>query len=446
MDVSVENSGGLVRRMKIQIPAERVTEAVDAKVRRVGQHAKIPGFRPGKVPVKVLYQRYGAQARQEAVNELIQQAYPEALMEKDLKPAGQPELDLDHLDLAKVEAGEPLEFTASFDVYPEIELTGLDAINVERPSVDVTDADIDKTISRIREQNKTYNAVDRESRDDDQVVVDYVGRVDGEAFDGGTGNDIEVVLGAKQFLPDLERGLVGRKADEQFKVDVDFPEDYGADHLAGKTAEFDVTVKTVSEPELAEIDDDFLKNLGIEEGGIDALKDKVRESLEHEKDNAIDTKVKNQVLEALHDANKIDLPESLVLQEIERMRKEAMSRMPEHMQQDEEKLREIMPDSSLREGAERRVALGLLIGEVIADKALELDNERVSAKLDEVAAGYGEQADAVKQYYQANAQLMQGLQAMVMEDQVVDALLEQATVTSKEVGLDDLLNTNAQNA
>lgn len=437
MDVSVENPGGLARRMKVEIPADRVTEAVDAKVRRVGQHARVPGFRPGKVPVKVLYQRYGESARQEAVGELVQSAYPEALQQAELKPAGQPELEL-----GEVKAGEPLQFTASFDVYPEITLTGLDKISVEKPQTEITDADVDKTIDRIRDQNKTFSPVERESRDNDQVTVDYVGRIDGEAFDGGTGNDIEITLGEQKFLPELERSLVARKADEQYEVDVDFPADYGADELAGKTATFEVTLKSVAEPVLPELDEEFVQKLGIEEGGVDALKDKVRESLQQESRNAIDNRVKSQVLDALHAANRIEVPQSLVDQEIQRMRKEGMSRMPEFMQNDEEQARKLMPDDALRESAERRVALGLLIGEVIADQELELDNDRVQAKLDEVAADYGDQAQAVKQYYQTNPQLMQGLQAMVMEEQVVDALLEKATVTEKQVELDELLNGN----
>ncbi len=441
MDVSVENPGGLARRLKVQIPAERVSEAVDAKVRRVGQHAKIPGFRPGKAPMKVLYQRYGDSARQEAVGELLQTVYPEALDQSELKPAGQPQVEL-----GEFKPGEPLEFTASFDVYPEITLKGLDEISVERPTAEVTDADVDKTIERIRDQNKTFEAVERESRDGDKVVVDYVGRVDGEAFEGGSGNDIEVTLGGQQFLPDLERALVGRTAGEQFDVEVTFPEDYGAEDLAGKTANFDVTLKSMAEAKPAELEEAFLQQMGVEEGGVDALKAKIVESLEQEKQNAIETRVKTQVMDALHAANPIEVPQSMVAQEIERMRKEAMSRMPEHMQQDEEQARQLLPDDALRENAERRVALGLLIGEVISHKGLELDNDRVNAKMEEIASGYGDQADAVKQYYQSNPQLMQGLQAMVMEEQVVDTLLANAAITEKQVELDALLNANQQNA
>lgn len=439
MDVSVENPGGLTRRLQVEVPAERVSEAVDAKVKRVGQNARIPGFRPGKAPAKVLYQRYGEQARQEVLSELIQSTYPEAVEKSELNPAGQPEIELDSF-----ENEGPLSFTAVVEVYPEIELKGLDDISVEKPVAEVTDADVDNTIERIRDQNKSWQAVERESADGDQAVVDYVGRIDGEAFEGGTGNDIEVALGEQQFLPDMERALVGRKAGEQFEVNVDFPEDYGAKDLAGQSAVFDVTLKTVNESKQAELDEAFLQQMGVEDGSIDSLKDKVRESLEQESKNAADNSVKTQTMDALHDANPTDVPQSMVAQEIERMRKEAMQRMPEEMQQDEEQAKQLLPDEALQENAEKRVALGLLISEVISAKELELDQERVNVKMEEVAAGYGDQAEAVKNYYQQNPQLMQGLQAMVMEEQVVDTLLSAATVTDKETELDELLNANSQ--
>lgn len=439
MDVSVEQTGGLKRRLKVQVPAERVNSAVDEKIQKVGQHARIPGFRPGKAPKKVLYQRFGARARQEAVGELIQVTYPEAVEQSELKPAGQPEIELDQF-----EENGPLSFTASFDVYPEIELQGLDSIAVEKPVVEITDADIDKTIERMRDQNKTWEDVDRESADGDQVITDFVGRIDGEAFDGGTGNDVEVNLGQQQFLPDMERGLVGRKADEAFQLDVTFPEDYGAEHLAGKTATFDVTVKAVKQARLPELDEEFVKKMGVEEGTVEAFRDQVRESLEHEARHAVDTRVKSQALDGLHAANPTEVPESMVVQEIDRMRKEAMQRMPQHIRNNAEEAKKLLPDEVLREQAEKRVALGLLIGEVISERKIELDQDKVNEKMDEIASGYGEQAEAVKNYYRENQHLMQGLQAMVMEEQVVENLLGNAVVTEKQTELDELLNNDEQ--
>lgn len=420
--------------MTVRIPSERVEKAVEEKVHHAGRHAKIPGFRPGKVPYKELYRRYAESARAEVAGDLVEATYPEALEQEGLKPAGRPRVELDE---QSPENG--LAYTASFDVYPEIELKGLDKLKVEKPVAEVTDADIDRTIKRLREQNKEFTAVDRASADGDQVVIDFIGRIDGEAFEGGSGNDIELTLGEGRFLPDLERALVGRKADENFHADVAFPEDYGAGNLAGKTADFEVTVKSVSEPGLPEIDTVFLQKLGIEEGGEPALREKVAESLRGERDNAVEQRMKSQVMDGVLDANPIDVPVGLVEQEIERMRGEALARLPENMRQDPEQARKLLPDESLREGARRRVAMGLLIAEVISVKGIELDRERVDAKLDELASGYDQQAEAVKSYYRSNPQMMQGVEAMAMEEQVVEALLADARVKERKIDLDELL-------
>lgn len=436
MEVSVENSDGLERRLKVQIPSDRVEQAVREKIRKVGQHAKIPGFRPGKVPLKVLYQRYGDGARAEVANELIQESYPEALKQEELNPAGQPKVDMDSF-----EQGKPLEFTATFDVYPDIALQGLDSIEVRQPETEITDADIDHAVEHMREHYKTYEEVERASQDGDRVVVDYVGRIDGEEFAGGSGSDIEVDLGEERFLPDLERALVGRKAGEEFEVPVDFPEDYGAEDVAGKSALFAVSVESVSEAKLPEIDDDFLNKAGIEEGGGEAaLREKLAESLRKQADGAIDNDVKNQIMEAVHRANPIDVPNATVANEIQSMRSEAMSRMGQQMQLDEAQAKQLFTDEALREQAERRVALGLLISEVITERGLELDPQRLDAKLDELV-GDGEQADQIKQYYRSNAQLMQGLEAMIMEEQVVDSLLDGAKVTAVKKTFDELVNS-----
>lgn len=438
MRVSIENAGGLTRRMTVRIPPERVEKAVEDKVRHAGRHARIPGFRPGKVPYKVLYQRYADSARAEVAGELVQSTYPEAVEQEGLKPAGQPRVELDE---QSPESG--LAYTASFDVFPEIELKGLEKIEVEKPVTEVTDADVDRTVERLREQHKEYAEVERASADGDRVVIDFVGRIDGEAFEGGGGNDVEVVLGEGRFLPDLERALVRREAGENFHVDVSFPGDYGAEHLAGKTADFEVTVKSVAEPRLPEIDAAFLQKFGVEEGGEAALREKVAESLNREIDNAVNRHIKSQVMDGLLEANPIEVPAGLVEEEIERMRGEALSRLPEQMREDPERVRELLPDENLREGAQRRVALGLLISEVISAKEIELDRERVDAKLDELASGY-EQPEAVKGYYRSNPQMMQGVEAMVMEDQVVEMLLADAKIREREIGVDELLGTEQE--
>lgn len=435
MDVSVENTDGLQRQIKVNLGSDQVEEAVEAKVRRAGQHAKVPGFRPGKVPMKVLYQRYGDAARQEVASELIQSSYPEAVNEAELKPASQPEIEID-----ETADGQGLTYTATFDVYPEIELQGLDNIAVTRSVVEVTSGDIDTAIERLREQSKEDVAVERESQDGDKVVVDYEGKLDSETFEGGTGNDVEVTLGEGRFLPDLERALVGRKAGETFEQDVTFPEDYNAEDLAGKTAQFSVTLKSVTEPKLPELDAEFLQQFGIEDGSVDALREKLNESLRQQADQAIESQVKQQVMDTLYEQNPIDVPESMVKQEMQQMRQETASRLPEQMQQDASMLEQLMPEDTLREPAQRRSAIGLLLAEVIQAKELEMDSERLEAKLDEMAGQYGDQAEQIKQYYRSNQQMMQGIEAMVMEDQVIQSLMDAATVTEQSTTLDDLMN------
>lgn len=433
MEVSVESAEGLQRRIRVQIPSQRFEQAVDEKVRRVGQHAKLPGFRPGKIPIKVLYQRYGEAARAEVTNELVQSSYPEALAQVQLKPAGQPKVEL-----GEEAGGQGLSFTAEFEVFPEIELQGLDGLAVTRPVAEVTDGDIDRTIENMREQRKEFTAVEREAREQDQVRIDYQGKLDGEAFEGGSGEDVEMILGAGRFLPDLEQAVYGHVADDAFDVAVTFPEDYDAEDLAGRQADFHIRVKQVSEPHLPKVDDEFLKQFGIEEGGEDALREKIRESLAREAEQVSDSRVKTQIMEGLHKANPIDVPQAVVAREIDTMRRETNARLGRAAEQDEDKLRELLPDETLREPAQRRAALGLLLAEVIAKRNIKLDPEKVDAHLDAITAGH-EQAEQVKGWYRSQSQMMQGVEAMVMEGQVIEALVADAKVEEQKVTLDDLM-------
>lgn len=441
MDVSVENAGNLGRRIKVEIPADRVEQTINEKIRRVGEKANIPGFRPGKVPTHVLFQRYGEQARHEAASELVQSVYPEALEQVEISPAGQPQIEM-----GEVANDAPLSFTANVEVYPEIELAGLDGLAVERSTAEVADDDVENTIERIRKRNATRETAERAAVEGDQVVVDYVGRKDGEAFENGAAEDVTVELGSGHLLVDLEQSLYGKSAGDSYTVDTTFPEDYQDEDLAGQPVSLEVTVKSVEVDVLPEIDAEFVQSMGVEDATPEALRNEVRRSLEDETKRAIETQVNTQVMDGVYEANPIDVPESMVGEEIERMRGEAKQRLPEGMQGDEETLKMLLPDSSLRDQAVKRVALGLLISQVISDRGLEVEQARVDAKLEEVASGYGEQADEVKNYYQQNQQMMQGLQAMVMEEQVVDNLLENATVTEKTVSVDDLLSDDKQSS
>ena len=316
MEVQVENAEGLRRQLRVRIPAERVERAMGDQLKKIASRAKIPGFRPGKAPMKVVEQKYGAEARSDVVMDLIQSTYSEAVEKAGVQPAGQPKLEV-----TAETAGSALEYLASIEVYPEIELQGLDKLKIERPTVDVTDVDVDKLIESLRKSRRELNDVERASQQGDVCTIDFLGKIDGEAFEGGKGEDTELELGSGRFLPDMENGIVGHTAGEEFVIDVAFPDDYQAENLQGKTAQFEIKLKAVKEPKLPEIDAEFLKAHGVAEGaGEQGLKDKCRDALTKERDKAVKTKLKNQALDQLLEKNEIEVPDSLVSQEIPRLR------------------------------------------------------------------------------------------------------------------------------
>jgi len=433
MEVHVDSPGGLRRQMRVRVPAEQVAKAVDARLTRLAQRAKLPGFRPGKAPRKVVEQQFGESARMEAISDLVQQTYPQALSQAGVTPAGQPQIDI-----TAEKDGEAFEYVANFEVYPEIQLNALDALQIEKPVVEVTDADIDRLIENLRKARREFNVVERAAQKGDAIKVDFLGKVDGEAFPGGEGKDVQFELGEGRFLPDLENGILGHSTGETFTVDVKFPADYRAENLRDKTAQFEVTLKEVREPKLPEIDAEFLKAHQVEESaGVEGLRAKCKGALEKERDKAIQNSLKSQALDQLLKNNPIDLPTALVAQEIARMRQEAAARM--NMKVEPAKLAELLPEAVFEQQARQRVALGLLISEVIKAKDIKLDNERVEKTLDGIAADY-EQPEQVKAYYRSRPDLLQGLRAMVMEDQVVDTLVSGVTPAEKPLSLEQLLN------
>lgn len=437
MQVSVETPGGLQRRMKVEVPSARFEQAIELRLQQWSRKAKLPGFRPGKVPLKVLQQQFGEQARQEALSDIVQTTYVEALQQTSLSPAGNPQIEF-----GSMLAGQPLSYTASFEVYPEIQLTGLDTLKVEKPVVEVTQADIDRMTANLREQRKTYVPVERAAAAGDQVNIDFSGTVNGEPFAGNSGENVPVVIGSGRFLKQMEDGLVGRKADEDSEITVDFPADYPAETLKGRQAVFKVKIRQVAEPRLPELDDEFFQSAGVKDGGLEALQAKIRDSLNRERDRAVNNRVKQQVLDGVLAANPIELPEALVAKETTRMRHEAQHRLPPQVQQDikehPEKAANLFPDDLFQPAARKRVALGLLIAEVIRARKIEVDAARVNRRMAEMAADY-ERAEEVLKYYRANREIMQGIEAMVMEEQVVEALLAEAMVTEKPMALDALL-------
>lgn len=437
MEVEVQTPGGLRRELHVTVAQERVDKAFNDQLRKIARRAKIPGFRPGKAPMKVVEKQYGAQARGEVITELLQSTYPEAVSKAGVQPAGHPQFEV-----TAEGGGAALQYVARIEVYPEIELKGLDKLKVEQPEVEVTDEDVSKLIESLRTSRRTLDAVDRAAQAGDVCKIDFAGTLDGEPFDGGNGKDQELEIGSGRFLADLENGVVGHSAGEEFIVDVSFPDDYQAENLQGKTAQFAVTLHSVTEPKLPAIDGEFLKAHNVDpEAGEQGLTDKCRDALGKESDKAIRSKLKSQVLDQLLEKNPIDVPEAMIEQEIPRLREEAAQRF-NAMNLSAEQKEQMLPAELFKATAQRRVSLGLLIGEVIKAREIKLDDARVEKLLDETAADY-EHPEQIKQYYRGNPQLMQGLHAIVMEEQVVEALLDNAKTKTVKLSLDELLNPSA---
>lgn len=425
MQVSVENTSALERRMTIGVPAERIETEVNKRLQQTARRAKVPGFRPGKVPMSVIRQRYEASARQEALGDLIQETFYEAVVEQKLNPAGAPAVE------PKVfEKGKDLEYVATFEVFPEFEVKGLDGIEIERQDASVEDADIDKMLDVLRKQGTRFEAVDRAAANDDQVTIDFVGTQDGEAFAGGSAEGTKLVLGSGRMIPGFEDGLVGAKAGDERVLDLTFPEDYQNLDLAGKAAQFKVTIKEVAAPELPELNEAFFKQFGVEETTVEGFRAEVRKNMERELRQALKTKVKNQVMDGLLAANQIDVPAALISNEVDRLRVQAVQQFGGNIQPEQ------LPAELFSEQAKRRVLLGLIIAEMVKQFELKPDDARVRELIEEMAAAYQEPEQVVKWYYQ-NEQQLNEVRSVVLEEQVVDTVLKQAKVTDKQVSYED---------
>lgn len=425
MQVSVEATSALERRMTVGVPAARIESAVDKSLQQTARRAKVPGFRPGKVPMSVIRQRYEGAARQEALGDLIQETFYEAVVEQKLNPAGAPSIE------PKVfEKGKDLEYVATFEVFPEIQLASFEGIAVERPQAEVGDADVDKMLDVLRKQNTRFEAVDRAAENGDQVTIDFVGKIDGEAFAGGSAKSVPLVLGSGRMIPGFEDALVGVKAGEERVITPTFPEDYQNLDLAGKAAEFTVNVTAVAAPVLPELNDDFFALFGVKEGGLEGFRTEVRNNMERELRQAIKTKVKNQVMEGLLEANPVEVPKALVFDEVNRLRVQAVQQFGGNIKP------ENLPAELFEEQAKRRVVLGLIIAEVVKQNELKPDEARVRALIEEMASAYQE-PQQVMAWYLKNEKQLNEVRSVVLEEQVVDTVLAKAKVTDKSVSYEE---------
>ncbi|TBU73936.1 trigger factor [Pseudomonas daroniae] len=425
MQVSVESTSALERRMSITVPAERIETQVNKRLQQTAQKAKIPGFRPGKVPMSVIRQRFEADARQEAVGDVIQSSFYEAIAEQKLTPAGQPSVEPKVL-----EKGKDLEFIATFEVFPEIKVGGLEGIAIERQQADVADSDVDNMLDILRKQNTRFEAVERAAEKDDQLNIDFVGKIDGEAFAGGSATGTQLVLGSGRMIPGFEDALIGAKAGEERVINPTFPEDYQNLDLAGKTAEFTVTVNSVSAPQLPELNDEFFTLFGIKEGGLEGFRTEVRKNMERELRQAIKSKIKNQVMDGLLAANPVDVPKALIANEVNNLRVQAVQQFGGNIKPDQ------LPAELFEEQAKRRVSLGLIVAEVVKQFELKPDDARVRELIQEMASAYQEPEQVVAWYYKNDQQLNE-VRSVVLEEQVVDTVLQKANVTDKSVSYEE---------
>lgn len=422
MMVTVEATGTLQRRMRVELPAERIEKEIESRLQKVGRTAKIKGFRPGKIPVKVVRQRFGGQIRQEVLSELMQKSYTDAVIQENLNPAANPRIEPEVSDSAKGFA-----YVATFEVLPEITLANLDKIAVEKAEVDISDDDRDAMIQNLRKQKASFVTVERAAAEGDRVIVDFDGTLNGEPIKGGKGTEVPVILGQGQMLPDFEKALHGVTAGEEKSFTVKFPKEYHSEDLAGQKVDFSVTVHRVEEEQLPPLDDSLAELYGIEEGGLEQLRADVVSNMEREAAEKVRADVKEQVMNGLLEQNPIEVPGSLIHQEMHARQHEAMRRLgiEDHDQ--------APAAENFRTGAERSVRLGLLLQQLIRDQGIDVDPERTRRKVEELCSGY-ERADEMVTGYLSNPQVMAQIEPLVLEEQAVDWLVEQGSVTTKKVG------------
>lgn len=428
MQVSVESTGKLERRMQVQVPAERVSQEIAARLKTISRTARLNGFRPGKAPLKVIRQQFGPQVHREVIGELLQSSYAEAVTQNQLTPAGNPRIEPQSMD-----EGQDLKYVATFEVFPEVVLQPMESLEIERTTAEVAESDIDAMIERLRKQQMRYSAVTRAAADGDKVTIDFEGSIDGVPFAGGKGENVAIVLGEGRMLPDLERGLVGAAAGDKPNVTVNFPADYRATELAGKQAVFTTNIKSVEEAVLPELDEEFLKAFGVTEGGLPKLREDVAANMRRELEQALRNRNKVATMDKLYSVNPIEVPNVLLEGQIRDMQVEAMRRAGI------KDAAQAPPREPFVEPARRRVALGLLLNDVIRKGNLVVDRARVNERLDEMVSAYGD-AGAMKRAYMQNADAMRQVESLALEDQAVDWILEHAKVSEAKSTFKEMMN------
>ncbi len=436
MQVSVETTQGLERRLNITVPAAAISGEVEKELRQIAKTRRIDGFRPGKAPVSIIKKMFGWSVLQDVASRQMQNHFYQAIISNKLTPAGAPTFAPGQLA-----EGQDLQFTATFEVYPEVALTNLDKVEVTKPVVEISADDMAKMIETLRKQHATWAAKTTAAVAGDRVNMDFVGSIDGVEFEGGKATGFALELGQGRMIPGFEDGIIGKAAGEQFTIDVTFPAEYHAENLKGKAAQFAITLNSVEEQVLPEVNEEFVKLFGLTENTIEALHAEVRKNMERELNQAIKGKVKEQVIKGLLATHEVEVPSALIDSEVEVLRRQALQRFGQNM--DAKNLPEL-PAALFTEQARDRVKVGLLLGEVIKTNNLQVDDSRVQALIETIASAYEDPAEVVA-YYNSNKELLQGMRNVALEEQAIDLVLAKAKVTEQVAKFDEIMNPAAAN-
>jgi trigger factor len=437
MQVSVETTSNLERRLTITIEADKINTAVDARIKKVAPQVNLNGFRKGKVPFSVVKQNYGPGIRQEVLGEMMSESFGEAVTQENLRPAGQPQVEPQEIDPKK-----DFAFTATFEIYPEFSLASLAGAEIKKPLTAIGDQDVDDMIETLRKQQASFDDAEGAAAEGDQLNIDFEGFKGDEAFEGGTAQGSDLVLGSGSMIPGFEDGLVGAQAGDEKSLNLTFPDDYHAEDLKGQAVVFNVKVNSVKTQVLPEIDEAFIEKFGVKEGGVEALKAEVKKNMGRELTQALKNRVKTQVMDAVLEKNDIQVPQALVDQEISVMRQQMMQQFggqAQEMNFDES----LLPAELFQEQAERRVTLGLLLSKAVEEKELTAEDDKVRAAIEEIASAY-ETSDDVIEYYYNNEQQLGQVKALVLEDLVVETLMADATVSDESLSYEELMKTQQQ--
>ncbi|MBS0350018.1 MAG: trigger factor [Proteobacteria bacterium] len=441
MTVKVTKLEGLSRKLDVVVPAQRFQEAYQERLKEVAKNVRVPGFRSGKIPFDVIEKKFGKIVMSDVASELMQSGFQQAVTDNQLKVAGSPQVTP-----GKIAKDQDLQFEVAFETLPEIQLADFKQAKVEKYTAQVTEEDLDKMVKKLQRQHAHWHAVSRAAALEDRVKIDFDGFIEGKPFPGGNGNDFVLELGSRQMIPGFEEGLIGANANEDRSIDVVFPQDYPAVHLAGKNATFKIKIKEVQEAHLPELDQAFFDKLGIRNGTIEELKKNLRSDMNKELNNRLAARLKDQVLDALIALNPIEIPQSMVEDEIKQLQeiaKQQISAQPGWKGKDAKKIQ--LPRDPFVNQAKKRVVLGLLIGEQVKRLGIKSDKNKVREKINEMvaASGYHNPEEMVAWYYQ-NKRLLSEIETLVLEDQVVDKLLEEAQVSEKHVSYQEAFANQPQ--